>query len=172
VAGDGEGKALRDDIGFIERLSRLAVDTGQHPVEEIVDLPELARLSPLLDDAAHGGDHEILVGASLFRPPAIELGLDGRFPLRRLRHFRRVQHRENEGTGRVARKGVEPVVESAKRDRVERQPSHVGRNVRRVVRVQPLSFEHELGRDIGHAGDSRAGAFGDRRLFEVAIEHR
>ena len=48
VAGDEEGEALRDDVGLVELFTRLAVDAGQHPIEEVVDLaqsPDLRRSS-------------------------------------------------------------------------------------------------------------------------------
>ena len=37
VAGDQEGDALGDDVGVVELLARLAVDAGQHPIEQVVD---------------------------------------------------------------------------------------------------------------------------------------
>ncbi len=146
VTGDKEGDALRDDVGLVELFARLAVDAGQHPVEEVVDLAQCARLAPLFNDVAHGLDHELLVGPRLLRPPGFELGLDGQFTRDRLRRLKRVQHGEDERVRSVAIEGVEPVVEAAERDRVQGQPRHIGWDVHRVVCVQPLPFQHQLRR--------------------------
>ena len=102
VAGDEEGEALRDDVGLVELFARLAVDAGQHPIEEVVDLPQRARLAPLFKNVTHGLDHELLVGAHLLRPPRSELGLDGHFPRDCLRRFQRVQHGDDEWMRRFA----------------------------------------------------------------------
>src|SRR3984957_17222416 len=72
MAGDEEGEALRDDVGLVELFTRLAVDAGQHPIEEVVDPPQCARLAPLFNNVTHGLDHELLIGAHLLRPPWFE----------------------------------------------------------------------------------------------------
>ena len=102
MAGDEEGEALRDHVGLVELFTRLAINTGQHPIEKVVDLPQCARLAPLSNNVTYGLDHELLVGAYLLRPPRFELCLDGKFPGDRLRRFQRVQHGEDEWVRRVA----------------------------------------------------------------------
>jgi hypothetical protein len=56
VAGDEEGDALRDDVGVVELFARLAIDAGQHPIEQVVDLAQCARLAPLFNNVTHGLD--------------------------------------------------------------------------------------------------------------------
>jgi hypothetical protein len=151
VAGNQEGNTLCDDVGFIELLARLPVHASQHPIDQVVDGPQGAGPAALVDDVLHGLNHELLVGVKLPAASGVHPALDRQFPRLRLRRFKRAQHGDDEGMGRVAVEGVEPVIEAAQRDRIQSEPRHVGRHIHRVVGVEPLPFLHELDGDIEHA---------------------
>ena len=50
----------------------------------------------------------------------------------------------------VAVEGVEAVTEAAQRDGVESEPCHVGGDIDRFARIQPLPLLHQLRRDVIH----------------------
>ena len=65
---------------------------------------------------------------------------------------RTAHHRLDERVRGVAVEGVEPVAEAAERDRVERQPGHVRRDVDLLARVEPRPLVHQLVGEVEHLG--------------------
>ena len=76
--------------------------------------------------------------------------MDGQCPGASLAFSQHPVHGVDEGMHGVAVEGVEAVAEAAQRDGVEGEPGHVGGDIDRFARIQPLPLLHQLGGDVVH----------------------
>ena len=98
-------------------------------------MPTVPDARRVLDDVLHRLQHELLVGLKFPSPLAMQISLDGQLPASCLCRFEGAQHGVHEGVRRFAVQGVEPIVEAAECNRVQREPRHVGWHIHRVVGV-------------------------------------
>ena len=152
MAGDQEDDGLVADVAVVEFLAGLLVDAVEHVVEQVVLLGVAAAvLPPLLDHVLDQAVHVFDVGAVLLVLLLVDQLLE-RQPAGVHRGLERADHGVDERVVAVAVERVEPVIEAAQPDGVEREPRHVVGDVDLVVRVEPLPFEHQLVGDIEHGG--------------------
>ena len=135
VPRDQERDALGADV-VRQLLAGLLVDAREHPPEQVAAVDGVAGRT-LERGAAlgNGADQLVHEGVVLLRLPLradAEPGLDRQLPDPGLGLGEGAHHCFDERVRRLAVEGVEPVTESAERDRVERQPGHVGRHVDRL----------------------------------------
>ena len=96
-------------------------------------------------------------------------GLDRQLPDPGLGLGEGAHHRFDERVRGVAVEGVEPVAEAAQRDRVERQPGHVRRDVDLLARVEPRPLVHQLVGDVEHLGHVVAHRLQAERRHEDVV---
>ena len=128
-------------------LPCLSVPTSMCPNRSVPGSPlafRSARISPTVSSMS------LLSASSFALRAAPHLDRDREQALPGLGLVQRAHHRLDEGVLGVAVERVEAVAEPAQRDRVEGQPRHVGRDVDRLVRVEPLPLEAELLGDVDH----------------------
>ncbi len=109
-----------------------------------------ARPSARRGSSATVSSMSLLSASSFALRAAAHLDRDREQALPGLGLVQRAHHRLDERVLGVAVERVEAVAEAAQRDRVEGQPRHVGRDVDRLVRVEPLPLEAELLGDVDH----------------------
>ena len=131
-------------------LAGLFVDPGEHGAEQVFVLVDVSGAAPFVDDLLDFVFHVAVVLGQFLRGAAPELGLDGQGPGASLAFSQHAVHGVDEGMHGVAVEGVEAVAEAAQRDGVEGEPGHVGGDVDRLARVQPLPLVHQLGGDVVH----------------------
>ncbi len=150
VTRDEERDALRDDVLVRQLLAALLVDAGEHPAQHVGVLRGVAALPAVVDERLHQADHEFLVLAKL--PPGLDaqLALEGQLPHLLLLLDQGAHHGRDEGVRRVPVERVEPEVEPAQRDGVQRERRHVLRDVDLVAGIQPGPLVRQLSRDVQH----------------------
>ena len=104
------------------------------------------------DDLVDQVVHERLVLVELPLRPDPQPGLHRQLPHAVLGLRQDADHGLDERVRGVAVEGVEAVAEAAERDRVERQPGHVRRDVDLLARVEPRPLVHQLVGQIEHLG--------------------
>ena len=154
VAGDQEREALGTDVLVWQSQSGLPVDPSDHSAEQVRVVRGITHGSALADQVIHQASHEGFVLFKLTLCADLEPGLDRRLPEPRLRLVEHSDHRLHEWVRRLAIERIEPVSESTQCDRVERQPSHVGRDIdllARIERIGPYSRARDTRLSIGCA---------------------
>ena len=169
VPGDEEGDALGPDVLIRQHLPGLLVDAGEHPPEQVGGVGSVPLRAALGDDLVDQVVHERLVLVELALRADPQAGLDGQLAHAVLRLLQHPDHRLDERVRGLAVEGVEPVAEPAQRDRVQRQPGHVRRDVDLLARVDPGPLVHQLVREVEHLGHVVAHRLQAERRHEDVV---
>ena len=130
----------------------LPVDPGQHAAQQVRVVRRVALPASVLHQLTDHGAQELLVLRHLPVRLDSKALLDLRLGRPCLRFQQCADHREYERVRRLPVERVEPVVEPAQRDGVQRQRRHVDRDVDLLVRIQPGPFVGQLPGNVQHPG--------------------
>ena len=152
VACDQECVDLVTDVDVVELRAGGAVDAGHHGTEHVLlGLVDLGVLAPFRDDFVHHLVHERDVAGevtiAVTQPQPLERETAGQHD-----GLERAHQRRNERMIVLSIERIEPIIEPAQSDGIQRQRGRVVNDVDFIVGVHPLPFFYELLGDIEHAG--------------------